>query len=506
MRDIYNKNSCSVGFSILEVVIAFAVVMVAVTGALSSQFMADYWTLSTQLSREALSIIAEHEGIMREQAEKDFVMVSSTAGWVINQFDTPMNDSCTHGGVCYAAVTEVLDISSCAKNSTTQVSWSGGGRYATGSVSSLLSLFNYHEIISRGGDCPLQTLENDRSPSSLSRHSTATETPHFVTGMDVLQDRIYVTASSVPMFQIFERPAVAATTPRVLRSSTVLGNRLNAVDVIRDMASGRVYAYVVQHTRTEQLVVIDVTDDVMQVVATRSLAGTDANGSFPQGWRVVVYGARLYVTTRETAGAELHIFALTNPTNPVEIGAINVARTINDMAVTERFIDGMSHRYVLLAASAALKEFSIYDVTNDIPVERLALDIPGTENMLSIFQNGDTVYLGRAQTATGPELYQYHMSSLLSGSTTPLAVGEVGADVHTIRGVGSVLLLGTSKSTAELQLWRTAPASWNGQTGRIGSSAAARVVPLGIDVGQMLFYTVTQSVSQPEQLTVWSVL
>ena len=508
MKDLFSKQPTG-GFSIIEVVLAMALVLIVVSGALSADYLSSYWALSSQLSSEALSLGTEQEGILRAAAAQAFYTVTSTPLQPVRGPGNPLLASCAGGGLCYWTQTAVTDISTCVKTLTSSVYWKVGERYATSGVSRTTRVTNKGELVNRGSDCALESLPEGWGVAAPLRQATLTTAPTLVTGLDVLGERIYVVASSAPQLRIYSRPLSAASVPPLMSSSTVLGNRLNAIDVIRDTASGRQYAFVVQHTKTEQLVVLDVTGDVVTVVTTRSLLGTDPAGSFPQGWRVVAYGQRLYVTTRETAGAELHIFNIANPTNPLEIstGASNLARTVNDMTVREEWVGGVVHRYLFLAASAALKEFAVVEVTGDTPVERVALDLPGTENVLSTFVNGDTVYLGRQQTASGPELYQYQLSALLAGVTVPLARSEVGADVHTLRGSGLVLLLGTSKSTAEVQTWRAAPAQWNpvvANAARIGAAPAPRLAPQGLDSGGVFLYTTTQSSTQPEQLSIWS--
>jgi hypothetical protein len=511
MKVLSNSRGISHGFSVIEIVLALALLSIVVTGALSSQFMADYWDLSSQLSAEALLLQSGNESQLRSHASQDFYTVSSTPLSVVVDVGNPVLESCRAGGVCYHMQNLVTDISPCTKRVTFAVFWKAGARYGTSSVAERISLFNNGEVAKRGGDCVLDAWSDRWQTATPTKQVSTTTPPTFTTGIDVLGDRVYVVASSAPQFRIYRHTRAASTTLQFVSSSTVLGNRLNAVDVVRDTASGRRYAYVVQHTPNNQLVVLDVTNDVISVVTVRTLMGTDSSGSFPQGWRVLAYGGRLYVTTRETAGAELHIFSIENPTNPIELSvnaaAANLSRTVNDIAIVERMISGTLRRYLLLAASASLKEFTLEAVTGDIPVERVALDLPGTENALSVFSTGDMIYLGRGQSASGPELYQFSLGALLSGTTAPLAQSEVGADVTTIRVVGDWLFLGTSKTNAELQVWQAAQTYWNSvvaNAARISFVSASKLAPLGFDVGDVSLYIIGQSFTQPEQLSVWS--
>lgn len=501
-----NQNA---GFSILEVVIALALLTVVLTGALAAQGMSEYWALTSQVAAEAQSIAYENLGRLRQTALVNFHAVSSTESVPLISTTSPFAASCRSGGLCYFTNTEVLDVSPCAKNVTVVTTWRIAQRYPTSTIAFKYDLFSSNELIAQGSDCVIEPLPELWGYVTPQRGAVATSSPTFSTGIDVLGERIYIVASSAPMMRIYEHAADTVVAPRLLDSSSLLGNRLNAIDVIKDTASGRIYAYVVAHTRTNQLLVLDVTDDTIVQIGSYSLVGTDPLGSFPQGWRVKAYGKRLYVLTRETAGAELHIFSIENPTFPIEIssGAVNLARTVNDVVVREQLIGSTTRRYLFFAASAALKELGIYEVTNDIPIERVAIDLPGSENALSLALGGDTLYLGRQQSGSGPELFQYKVSELIGGSAIPNARSEVGADVHTLGLVGSVLLVGTNRTGAEFQTWQASGVTWNDMvpnTARISAVASSRLAPLGIDIGVPFVYTVSQSISVIEQLSIWS--
>ena len=497
------------GFSILEIVIALALLSVVITGVLSAEYQSDYWVLTSQLSAEALNLAAANVGKIRYVTDGDFYVVSSTVPVQLADTSNPVLESCRAGGRCYWEQTKVTDISPCAKSIETAVMWQVGRRYATSSITQALPVFNSPEQINRGGDCLLSSLPREWEVLPPTRQVSTSTVPTFVTGVDVLGDRLYVVASSAPMVRIYKRPTSLDATLKLMSTSSVLGKRLNAIDVIRNVATGRLYAFVVQHTTTDQLMVLEVTSDEVTVVATRSLLGTDTLGSFPQGWRVMAYGDRLYVTTRETAGAELHIFSIADPTNPIEIssGVINLGRTVNDLTVRDQVVNGVVRRYLFLAASASLKELAIVEVTNDTPLERTAVDLLGTENALSLLVQGNTLFVGRQQSTFRPELYQFDIKALLAGSTTVLAQSEVGADVATIRGAGPLLLLGTTKSNAELQVWQSDRTVWSPlivNAGRISASITTRLAPLGIDIDTDSAVAITQSLTQPESLIIWS--
>jgi hypothetical protein len=174
------------------------------------------------------------------------------------------------------------------------------------------------------------------------------------------------------------------------------------------------------------------------------------------------------------------------------------------MVVREQMVGGTMHRYVYLATSASLKELSIYDVTNDTPTEVASFNLPGSEDASSLYLRGNDLYLGR-RSGAGNELYMFDILSLLQGVGTPKATSEVGADVHTLGGSGSLLYLGTSKSGSEFQVWNTDKSTWSTSlvnAGRVSFMNIPHLAPLGIDSSEDYLYTINQFANQSQKLTV----
>ncbi len=368
-------------------------------------------------------------------------------------------------------------------------------------------LTNQTEIIAKGGDCRVKELGGNWLLGSLQTSGSEIVPPLFSTGVDVFGDYLYITSSSSPQLSIYSAPTIVGTNPILIGTSSVYGKRINAIDVARDLKTGRTYAYMMQHASTSQLAIVDVTDGEEPIpVLQKTLHGITIGSSFPQGWRIQVYGNRLYVTTRETAGPEFHLFDIIVPSITSEIvgASVNLNRTVNDMVVREQMVEGTMRRYIYLATSAALKELSIYDVTNDIPTEVASFNLPGSEDASSLYLRGNDLYLGR-RSGGGNELYMFDILSLLEGVGTPKATSEVGADVHSLGGSGQLLYLGTSKSGFEFQIWNASKSTWSTSlinAGRISFMNIPHLAPLGIDNSADYLYTINQFANQPQKLTV----
>ncbi len=499
---------CSLrGFNTLEIIIALALMLVVIVGALNANIASQYWTITSQTSNEALykakTLIEEQ----RAMAGADFQSASSTVRVRGEDPSNPIDASCVSGGLCYFMQKNVFDISSCSKYAEGFVEWKVGARYPTSTESLYTNLTSNGELIAVGGDCALTVPEGDWLTANPATVGELTFSGTFATGIDVLQGKIYLVSSTSPQLRIFDEPAGVGDNPVAQGSSSGNNLRLNSIDVMRDLSTGRRYAFVAQHATTSQIAVFDVTDASNPAfVRDRTLYNVDNTGSFPEGWRVFVYGGRLYAFTRETTGPEFHIFNINSPTQPTEInGAVTeLNRTVNDMVVREQMRGGVLHRYLFLSASAGLKELAILDVTGDSVTEVIALDLPGSIDARSIFLNGNKLYVGRA-SGSGPELFLYDVLKLLDGNTTPERTSEVSADVNTIRAVGDLLFLGTGKSGEEFQVWKSDENSWHTTTpnaGRVSYRNVQRLAPLGIDFHDDWVYLLTQSATQPEVLRV----
>ncbi len=341
---------------------------------------------------------------------------------------------------------------------------------------------NSDDLTRRGGDCSWVYQSSFSIPvTDVSSVGSSVDS----LGIDVFATKVAVVGSSSPQLRIYEG---TESNPHIyeLKTSTAGdGRRINAVDVMRHEPSGRLFAYVAFHDRINQLGVFELFADNREPVLlnTRTLGGAIAGGSFPQGWRLVMYGERLFVLTRETAGTELHVFSVTDPAAPTEVisSRTELSRTVNDMDILGITQDGEYKEYLFLGASAALKEFAIFDVTTAVPTEILAINLPGTSNVEALYLTTSSIYLGRQSVPGGPELYQFALTDLLAGSTTPRATYEVGAGVSNIVGVGGELVVTTSRSPSDLDRYAAGTLLWQTNNARLSRTSYPGLLPYTSD-------------------------
>lgn len=498
------------GMSTLEIMIALALMVTAIVGAVDAAYSSQYWALTSVTSNEGLYKAKTGLETIRALARGDFESASTTAVAPSTNPSDPADQSCLNGGLCYFTQTLVTNYSTCAKFAESRVSWNVGARYPTTTTSLYTNLTKNDEIIALGGDCLLNEPEGSWDTATPSLVGSVSLGGEMTNGIDALQRRIYVVSSSTTaspkQLRVYNMPTTPGN-PTLLGTTPGTGMRLNALDAQRDLSTGRTYVYAAQHATSTQLAVFDVTDaSAPALLTTRGLSGVDGAGSFPEGWRVFAYGLRLYITTRETAGPELHIFNINSPAQPTEIvGAkTELTRTVNSMVVRDEMYNSSVHRYLFLASKAGNKEIAIVDVTNDIPSEVAVVNLSGGEDMLSIAVNGERLYAGRQSAAGGPELYVFDIKSLLGGNTTPLATAEIGADITSIKVSGGLMFIGTSRSGGSIEVRTTDTALWSTtdqNAGRFSAYAFANLGPLLLDVDGDWIIAASQNMGGTESLS-----
>ncbi len=404
------------GFSIIEMMIALAIITTVLAAAVSGNAAAQYWRMTARAGYEALEQARIQLHDIQMIAQIDFLTATSS----------PMYT--------------VTDISPCVKSIITRVSWRIE-QYPTSTIALSTIITDPAEAIARGGDCETKEMQgNWATPVISSPIMIAHGIPQDI---DVLNGIVYITTDELPY--VYTSPT---------NDCTNCEGPYRALDVVRDFHTGRTYVYAATATSSNQLHVIDATDpEHLLVVAKRSLAL--ATGSFPQGWRVHAYGDRVYIMTRETAGPEFHIFDISDPTEPTERGSgFNVGRTVTDIEVRDQKVMGVMHRFVFLAAKAGLKELAVLDVTGDFIREISSVDLPGNADARSITILGNRLYLGRDAVSSGPELYVFDITDpTVDLSQHLIATAEVSANVTDIHASGKNLFLTTNKSGKEIQVW-----------------------------------------------------
>ncbi len=423
--------------------IAFALMSLVFAGVILAHFGSAYWAIAAQTNSEGLYKAKTRIEELRAVVKKDFRLASSSSMARIS--DT----ACDAGGLCYYLTTKVDDLSPCSKYVTAEIDWQVPG-YPTTTTSLFTNLTDTGEAINLGGDCPLTTPAG--AWGSITQSVSFDVSGAVPTGIDTLGGISYISSSASPYF------AAAKSTGFIsFANSFAPMDPLNAIEVARDLSTGRTYGYAAIASTTVGFEVLDLTDsNSPSSVAKLALSGVDKNGSYPQGWRLAYYDRKVYIATRETTGPEFHIIDVSNPGNPVEVGSRELNTSVYGMVVRDVKQGSTLKRLAFLATTNNTKEFMALDVTTPSSITELAgaaTDLPGSYESRSIFLAGNTVYVGRVSN-TGAELYALNASNIYGATSglTTISSKEIGGDVLSVRVAEPYVFLATTKSGGQVQV------------------------------------------------------
>jgi hypothetical protein len=190
------------------------------------------------------------------------------------------------------------------------------------------------------------------------------------------------------------------------------------------------YAYTTQNSASNQLQVIDIADPSNPALAaSASLPGT--SGSFPEGRSVYVFRNRVYVGTYETAGAEFHVFDITNPRTPTFLGSKAVNHSIRHIYVRTENINDNERVVAYLASSGNNAEVVLLDVTNPASMVDLShIDLPGVGSSSALVVADNRLLVARQQGSGESAVWSVNVSNPLSpivmtGSDIALKSGSI---------------------------------------------------------------------------------
>ncbi len=466
------------GFSTLEIMIAFAIMAIVLSGVITADFGAQYWTITSQTSNEALYKGKIQLEKLRSASAGDFYSAQSTS------LTKDTDASCAGGGLCYYIQNSVSDISSCSKYLESTISWQVP-RYPTSTTLLPSYLSNATEAVSLGGDCglnyPSGTWSDPSSEGTWTLKGAAT-------GVDVLNGVAYVSESTSPYLEVAQ-----ADTPDTAYTfaSAVNPAPFNDIDVARDLATARVYAYIA--ASSTQLRVIDVSDPKNPVeVASSTLAGVTQSSSEAQGWRLAYYDRKIYLATRYNGALpEFHIFDVGYSTSPFEVGSgTKLGTSVYDIIVRDQYAAGTKHRFAYLATTLDAGELMVLDVTDPKNIGTpIKCALTGNYQGTALAMLGNILFLGRDTPSGADDLYAFNATDPTSASfCTPLGETQVengffdySRHVIGLRATGPYLFVETTNSTSshnhgQLQV-RSADASMT----LLGSYDLSSLVDHGID-------------------------
>lgn len=475
------------GVMTLEILIAFAVLLFCISAVVSLSFGSQSISIDSETNNEAIEIAKKMLEDARKDSRQDYLSITTSI------------NSVASGGLTYNKTLSIEDVTECLKIATSTVSWNSSPTHSQ-KIEFSTYLSNINGAISLGGDCILNSpTSNWENPH---RFASDTFSPGKPTAIDVLNKIAYMGQDKTPYL------AIADTNGAVLGQSNglfvtftngfVANGAINDLDTINKTdSSGNVkkYIFAAMNTTTKQLQVIDVTDKYKPVSKATISLSSCVSGSAPQGWVIYYYGDRLYLTTRYTAGPEFHIFNVSDPTSPVEIGTGSckgtyLDDTVEDMTVKDQIIGGVKRRFVYMATDEDDKELRVIEVTGDVVTEITIANknLPGIQDGASVFSVGNKLYFGR-QSSPGSDFYVFDITNPLTDLPI-LGQADIGIGVTGIKISGKYAFISTPKTNKEFQVWNVSDLS---SITNIATYNFGNIVSQGLDYEPDFIYATGQS-------------
>ncbi len=448
------------GSSLIEVLVALAIITVAISGSVFLLSQGQVSGVDTAQRESALYLAQNNLESARKAARDDFDSLVSIAPATTNGFTTE---------------TVVTNVNTSAKKILSRTSWDvtpGGVQ----KVELTTIVTDWQNACPDPNDCGGGGTTGDwRNPRTLGTIDLGPG--NSATDIDVVNKIVYLSASASaaakPDFFIIN--ATNGSNP-FIASSINTGSSLNAIDV----SNG--YAYVAQDDPATQLQIID-TSNLSSPVLKKSFALLGVSGPGAVG-NTIFYGyGKVFIGTKKAIGPEFHIIDVTSPLNPVELGSIEINADVNSI-----YVNG---RYAYLATSDT-QELKIYDVNSPaLPVKVGGYDAPGsTEYGKVVWYLKKTLFLGRLKGGNVSTNHEFHIFDI-DDPINPDNLGSKNfiADINDMRARDDLAFIGTSDSNAEFQVWNiTNPGNIS-----FWSSFNFPQVASGIDFEDNLVYVAVRS-------------
>ncbi len=453
-----HPNKHKIGAITLELLMAFAIFTLNITAVILVINGGQSVSIDTETNTEAL---------MEARNMLEDARLTSQAN-----FDSLYSDSYqdTIGSLTYTKNLNVVDQTPCKKIAVSSVAWlTPPIRQQKVELETLLT--NLEQSLALGGDCYLDPPETDwLNPQLFASDSLLTGQP---TTIEIFNKIAYIGTDQAPFLSIANINNVSEGQTTGIFSpflnSFNLGAEPNNIDAIKWIdASGvqKIFAFFAMNTPNHQLKVVDVTDLNNPILVANKSLSTCVAGSAPQGWRLYVYKDKLYFLTRYTAGPEFHIFDISNPSNPSEIGngvcnGFELGSTAESIEVRDQKVGTSTYRFVYLATDQDSKELRVLDVTSATSINEVVTsnqDLPGIQDGESLYLTGNKLYFGRRSTPPGPDLYVFNISNPNTGLPV-LGSADIGTSVLGIKVLGDLAFLATTRANKQFQIWNVADLS-----------------------------------------------
>ncbi|MDP3954242.1 MAG: hypothetical protein Q8Q06_02395 [bacterium] len=428
----HNRPLCGVcqkgaGFSTIEIVLAFAIIIVVLSAIILVVFGNQTVAVDNEINNEALYKAKEIVETARADAKEDFYGLAGS---------TSLDD-------IYTKVLGISDINLCKKSITGTVSWqTEPDRPLEISINSEVS--SIFDALALGGDCGSDTppISEWWFPRTFKDYDLKTiEPPAEQSG------NAGVPATSIDVVkQGGSKYAVLSTAHNSENDIWIINvdDSLNAFIVssletesvglnTADVAGGLAYALSVGSPTTQpsELQIIDIsTVSAPALLATKSLDifGADAENS-PNANTIYYFDEKIYVGTHKTGGKEFQIFSGVAPYE--KVAELEINHNINDIVVRGdyAYLATSDDGYAINGGAGELMVVNInplspeeYMVHPD--VTGMWYDATKGFDAISLYLLGNKIYLGRQG---GNYVKTEAFNFMILDITDPHAITELGS-------------------------------------------------------------------------------
>jgi Tfp pilus assembly protein PilV len=434
------KNIHKKGSSTLEILIAFAVLILAVTAVIMVSFGNQSNSVDTQTNNEALYKAQAMLEEARARSRTDFLSLNTSSS-------TEMSDP-----LLFQKDLIISDLTQCKKQATSTITWATTTP-RTQKIELTTFLTDTAGVLAFGRDCDVNPPFGDWShPAERSGLNI-----DKATGVDVDYHLAFLTLNKTPNASddLAIVDVTSSTSPAILSRVDVKNEPgFNAIDVATS-TDGHLYAYIANNNPIGQLLIMDVTIPTAPVfVASSTLPGITTG----VGRSIFYYNEKVYIGTEYFVCAgcnELHIYDVSNPASPVWSDSINVNRNVNAMFVR----NGLIYIATGPGTPPAYNPLKIYDANFSSPTYKQevgSFTATGDEQGTAVYLLGNKLYLGLERATGGrPDFYVLDVkkpSSISIFASKNLGLTPSWATVVGIRVLGNLGFVGMSGSNQNLMI------------------------------------------------------
>jgi len=401
-ESIGNKQSREQGSSILEALIALAVLTLGISAVIMLVFANQTLKLDSETAGEALYKAKDVLEDKRALSHQDFNSVVPIS--------FPLDS-------IYSKEFAAADLTPCRKEVTSRITWSTE-QARPQKIELKTDLVDIPGAFALGSDCDSGITDDFDNPRGLVSEPLGGQ---GATSIDAVNNRLYVTSNKFPplhnvdLFIYDFDPILVSLTPV---AALDLDQGLNDVDVAGN------YAYLASASTTGQLQVVDLAAMARIDSATRQLPETTT----AIGQKIFFYNNKIYIGTQylacpptcpSTQNNEFHIYDVSTPSSPNWQGSVNINHNVNDIFVSGDFAylatSDINHELMVININPSSSDYLKHpDDTG------FGYDAPGSHDGSSVYILGNKVYLGRKQNtpSSSDDFFILNKNDVLDGVST----------------------------------------------------------------------------------------